>query len=118
MAFGMPTRTRVIGRREMTEWIYFLHPPRDHFAATMTDEERAVWAQQFDHLKRRLAEGGALRAGPTLESVNMGIVVFEASDEVAARQVMESDPVVEGRFARAELRQFRLRCCADATDRR
>ena len=28
----------------MAEWIYFLHPPRDDFAATMTDEEQAAFA--------------------------------------------------------------------------
>jgi len=26
----------------MAEWIYFIHPPRDDFAATMTADERAV----------------------------------------------------------------------------
>lgn len=26
----------------MTEWIYFIHPPRDDFAATMTDDEQAA----------------------------------------------------------------------------
>jgi hypothetical protein len=39
-------------------------------------------------LKRRLAEGALVLAAPTLGKVNTGIVVFEASDEVAARQVM------------------------------
>ena len=29
----------------MAEWIYFLHAPRDNFAATMTDEERAAFAE-------------------------------------------------------------------------
>lgn len=29
----------------MPEWIYFIHPPRDDFAATMTDAEKAVWAE-------------------------------------------------------------------------
>ena len=26
----------------MAEWIYFIHPPRDDFAETMTEEEDAV----------------------------------------------------------------------------
>jgi hypothetical protein len=26
-------------------WIYFLHPPPDNFAATMTDEERAAFTR-------------------------------------------------------------------------
>jgi len=24
----------------MSQWIYFIHPPRDDFAATMTDAEK------------------------------------------------------------------------------
>jgi len=31
----------------MAEWIYFIHPPRENFAATMTDEEQAVWSVHF-----------------------------------------------------------------------
>ena len=27
----------------MEQWVYFIHAPREHFAETMTDEERAVW---------------------------------------------------------------------------
>jgi hypothetical protein len=32
----------------MAEWIYFIHPPREDFAATMTDEEDAVWRVHRD----------------------------------------------------------------------
>jgi hypothetical protein len=35
-------------------------------------------------------------------------VNFEASDEAAARPVMEEDPVIAGGFARGELRPFRV----------
>jgi hypothetical protein len=28
----------------MAEWIYFIHAPREDFAATMTEQEQAVWA--------------------------------------------------------------------------
>ena len=41
----------------MAEWIYLLHPPRDNFAATMTDEERAAFAAHAEWLGRLLAEG-------------------------------------------------------------
>ena len=92
----------------MAEWIYFLHPPREDFAATMTDEERAVWSEHFEHLVRLLADGTLVVAGPTLGAVNTGLVVFEASDEAAAQRVLEADPVVALGCARAELRPFRL----------
>jgi hypothetical protein len=39
----------------VTEWIYFIHPPRDDFAATMTAEEKTVWAEHFQRLQRLLA---------------------------------------------------------------
>jgi uncharacterized protein YciI len=92
----------------MPEWIYFIHPPRDDFAATMTDAEQAVWAEHFAQLQRLLADGQLILAGPTLGSINTGLCVFEAPDEAAARQVMAEDPVIQGGFARGELRPFRI----------
>jgi uncharacterized protein YciI len=92
----------------MAEWIYFLHPPRDNFAETMTGEEQQVWGVHFERLQRLLAEGVVALAGPTLGRVNTGIVILEAPDEEAARKLMEEDPVVAGGYARAELRPFRI----------
>lgn len=92
----------------MAEWIYFIHPPRDDFAATMTDEERAVWGIHFERLQRLLAEGTLILAGPTLGSINTGIAVIEAADETEAQRLMEEDPAIASGFARGELRPFRV----------
>ena len=92
----------------MTEWIYFIHAPRDDFAATMTAAEKAVWEEHFARLQRMLADGQLILAGPTLGSINTGLVIFDAVDEDSARQVMDSDPVIRGGFARGELRPFRV----------
>ena len=92
----------------MSEWIYFIHPPREDFAATMTDEESAVWGVHFERFQRMLEEGSLILVGPTLGSVNTGIAIFEAPDETAARRIMEEDPVIAGGFARGELRPFRV----------
>jgi uncharacterized protein YciI len=92
----------------MAEWIYFLHPPRVNFAATMTDEEKQVWAVHFERFERLLAEGVVVLVGPTLGPINTGIAIIEAPDEDAARRLMEEDPVVAGGYARAELRPFRV----------
>ena len=94
--------------RPVTERIYFIHPPREDFAATMTAEEKAVWAEHFQRLQRLLASGQLILAGPTLGTVNTGLAVFEAPDEQAARQVMEEDPVIRGGYARGEIRPFRV----------
>ena len=61
-----------------------------------------------NQLRRVLAEGVLVMAGPTLGPVNTGIAVIEAPDEAAARRLMEEDPVVAGGYARGELRPFRV----------
>ena len=66
----------------MAEWIYFIHPPREDFAATMTAEEKAAWSTHFERFERLLAEGVIVLVG--------------------------EDPVIAGGFARGELRPFRV----------
>ena len=97
----------------MAEWVYFIHPPRENFGETMTEEEERVWDEHFGRLKALLAEGTLILAGPTLGRVNTGITIFEAPDEAAAREIMDGDPVIAGGYARGELRPMRvslLRC--------
>lgn len=92
----------------MAEWIYFIHPPRDDFAATMTDAEKAVWSVHWGRIQRLYADGAIVLVGPTLGTVNTGTCVFEAPDEEAARQFMYEDPVFIAVLARPELRPFRV----------
>jgi uncharacterized protein YciI len=92
----------------MSEWIYFIHPPRENFAATMTPEENEVWRVHFERLQRLLREGVMILVGPTLGAVNTGIAIFEAPDEAAARRIMDEDPTIAGGYARGELRPFRV----------
>jgi uncharacterized protein YciI len=90
------------------EWVYFIHPPREDFAATMTEAERAAWAAHFERFQHLLAEGVIILVGPTLGKVNTGIAIFEAPDEASARRLMDEDPAIAGGFARGELRPFRV----------
>jgi uncharacterized protein YciI len=92
----------------MAEWIYFIHPPRDDFAATMTEAEGAAWAAHFERFKRAVSDGTVILVGPTLGRTNTGICIFEARDEAAAREFMDADPVFLGGFATGELRPFRV----------
>jgi uncharacterized protein YciI len=104
----VPAARNRAGDEPMAEWIYFLHPPRDDFAATMTDDEKRVWAEHFTRLQRLLANGTLVMAGPTLGSINTGIAIVEAPDEAAARKLMNEDPTVVSGYARGELRPFRV----------
>lgn len=92
----------------MAEWIYFIHPPRDNFAETMTDAEVEVWGRHLERFRRLLADGTLVLVGPTLGPKNTGIAILEASDEPTARRLMEEDPVIAEGFADGELRPFRI----------
>lgn len=91
----------------MAEWIYLLHPPRDDFAASMSDEERAAFAEHRAYLEGHLAQGSLILAGPTGGTVNTGVVVLEAPDEASAQAIMDADPVIVAGIMRGELRGFR-----------
>lgn len=92
----------------MAEWIYFIHPPREDFAATMTDAEKEVWGRHWERIKRLYADGTIVLVGPTLGPVNTGICVFEAPDEDSARAIMDGDPTIAEGFATGELRPMRV----------
>ena len=92
----------------MPSWIYFIHPPRENFAKTMTAEEDQVWSEHFARLQRLLAEGTLVLAGPTLGTINTGLVIIDAPDEATARRIMEEDPTIARGYARGELRPFRV----------
>jgi uncharacterized protein YciI len=92
----------------MAEWIYFLHPPRDNFAATMTEAEGEVFTAHFARFQRMLADGTIIMVGPTLGPTNTGIAVFEAPDEESARAIMAADPVIEAGICTGELRPYRV----------
>jgi uncharacterized protein YciI len=90
----------------MADWIYFLHPPRENFAATMTEAETEAWGRHFVRLKQLRDDGILILAGPTLGTINTGVSVFEAPDEAAAQKIVDEDPAIVGGFARGELRPF------------
>jgi uncharacterized protein YciI len=99
------------------EWIYFIHAPRDDFAATMTEDERAVWDVHFERLQRLHADGVMILVGPTLGPINTGIAIFEAPDEETARTIMEEDPAIASGIATGELRPFSVALLRGRDDR-
>lgn len=92
----------------MAEWIYFIHPPRADFAATMTEVEQEAWGRHWERIQRLYADGTIILVGPTMGPTNTGICVFEAPDEEAAMEIMRGDPAIAEGHAEGELRPFRV----------
>jgi uncharacterized protein YciI len=92
----------------MSEWVLFMHPPRDDFIATMTDAERSAFDAHAAWLRTLLADGVLIVAGPCLGQVNTGIAIFEAPDEQAARRIVAGEPVTGSGYMCGDLRPYRL----------
>jgi uncharacterized protein YciI len=94
----------------MAEWIYFVHPPREDFVATITQEEAAIMAGDHSaYLSSLLDAGTLILAGPTFDCpINDGIAVIEAPDREAALAVMNADPAITSGLMTGELRQMRV----------
>lgn len=92
----------------MSDWIYLLHPPRDHFVETITPDESAIMQTHAGYLDGLFNQGALVLAGPTFGRVNIGISVFEADDEDAARAIMAADPAITSGLMTGELRPMRV----------
>ena len=91
------------------QFIYVLHlVPRLYADASWTDEDRKVLQRHFVRFQEAIKAGKLILAGRTSESGDktLGIAIFEAKDEAAARKFMEEDPAVAGGLMTAELHPF------------
>ena len=92
----------------MSEWVYFMHPPRDDFSATMSAAEREAFDAHANWLRWLQADGVLITAGPCLGQVNTSLAIFEAASEEEAQRLVAAEPVTRGGHMRGELRPFRL----------
>jgi len=86
------------------QFLYILHPTRPAMLTEgATPEEAAIVQTHFNNLERLVNEGVVILAGRTLVPDSMGLVIFFAENETAARAIMESDPAIIGGVMRADL---------------
>ena len=70
-------------------------------------KEEAVIKEHFDRLKKALAEGRLILAGPCNDRA-FGIVVFKAQSSEEAEKFMQEDPAVKRGLMTAELHPFHV----------
>jgi uncharacterized protein YciI len=91
------------------EFAYLIEPARPGMLADPTEEERAAVRAHYEYLVRLLEAGRLIVAGRTLApDQSLGVVAFEADDQVGARQVMDRDPAVARGVFRATFHRFRV----------
>ena len=91
------------------QFIYVLHlVPRLHDDKAWTAEDKAVVDRHLANFKEATQSGQLILAGRTREpgDKTVGIAIFEAANEAAARKFMEADPAVVAGVMTAELHPF------------
>ena len=95
----------------MQEFLYKLQLVRaDMLRTGPTDVEQAVVAEHFAYLQELTEKGVIILVGRTLttDENTMGLAVFRAESENAARQIMNGDPAVRKGVMTATLYPFKV----------
>jgi uncharacterized protein YciI len=95
----------------MPEFLYKLQLVRgDMLRSGPTAAEQAVVAEHFAYLQDLHAKGSVVFVGRTLttDEHTMGLAVFRAESENAARQIMNGDPAVQKGIMTATLYPFKV----------
>ena len=95
----------------MNQYLYFLKPVRLGMVTEgPTPEEAEIVSRHFAHLEALTEKGVMILVGRTQnnDKSTFGIAIFEAEDDSAAREIMESDPAVRERVMKAELHPYKI----------
>ncbi|MFH8250060.1 YciI family protein [Microbacterium sp. B2969] len=92
---------------ETAQWLYRIVPSRPEMVGDPTEQEVEVVAAHVAHLVRLHERGVLILAGRTQEQEGtFGVVIFEATDRVAAEAIMYGDPGVSTGVFVATLHPF------------
>ncbi len=95
----------------MQEFLYKLQLVRGDMLHTgPTPQEQAVVAEHFAYLQDLAVKGVMILVGRTLttDENTMGLAIFRAESEEAARQIMNGDPAVKKGVMNAVLYPFKV----------
>ena len=96
---------------EAKQYLYVLKLiPRLLDETNWSDTDNAIVGEHFAYLQMHLAANRLILAGRTLnmDDTTMGLVIFEADSDEAAREMMVNDPAVKNGIMTAELFPYRV----------
>jgi uncharacterized protein YciI len=88
------------------QWMYVLRLVRpEALSQGLTEQEQAAAQRHAAYMTKLAEEGTLIVAGrtQTTDPETMGVAIFFADDEAAARNVMENDPGITGGLQCGEL---------------
>jgi len=110
LVFGMLSmETSAQSHQANKQYIYVLRlVPRLHDSTAWTERDNAAVSKHFARLQEATRQGKVILAGRTDEPLEktFGIVVFEAENEVSAKQFMQADPTIVAGVMSATLHPY------------
>lgn len=94
-------------------WLYRIVPARRGMAETPTPDEQRIVGEHFTYLVALRDRGVLILAGRTQEADPLGLVIFEADDELAAQAVVDADPAVAAGVFTASLHPYAVAVARD-----
>ena len=97
--------------KDRPQFLYVLKPTRlEMLTEGPTPEEAETVSRHFAYLKDLTEKGVMILVGRTQnrDESTIGLAIFEAEDESAARTIMENDPAVAGGVMRATLYSYKV----------
>jgi uncharacterized protein YciI len=94
----------------MFQWLSMAKPTRLEMLLETTPEEDEIIDQHAAYFEALTQEGVVIQVGRTLntDETSFGLTIFEAEDELAAREIMENDPAVKNGLMTATLYPYRV----------
>jgi uncharacterized protein len=94
----------------MFQWLLMAKPTRLEMLLESTPEEDEIIDQHLAYVEDLTQKGILIMVGRTLntDATGFGLTIFEAEDEIAAREIMENDPAVKNGIMTATLYPYRV----------
>ncbi|MHA1125058.1 MAG: YciI family protein [Candidatus Heimdallarchaeota archaeon] len=81
---------------EIEHYIAIIKPIREDFLINSTEEDEKIMGEHFEYLKKLLASGELVLAGPALNEVKpFGLVILKCNSLEKAKDIMTNDPSVK-----------------------
>lgn len=101
----------VLGQSETKKkhFLIRIQPVRATFIKDATKEELNTMGVHFAYLKKLVAEGKVVLAGPSINGdKTFGLILVEVDTEAEARAILEGDPSYKAGIQRGEVLPFTL----------
>jgi len=92
---------------ELLQFIGLARPKRENFVQSMTNDEKAVFAEHFAYVEKLHSEGKLIISGACLDGA-FGMIMYKAETEEAARAMFENDPLTKSGITATEFHPFRV----------